>query len=419
VVFESDDWGLCGEGKDRPAHDRLASKGYDFAGKGARMYLNTLESREDLDRLFRALSSFKDSLGRNPVFTANFVVANPDFSRIKESGYKNYHFVPITDGFPGSWRERESPLSSWREGIARGLFVPEYHGFSHFNHSNWIEGLRKGDRRLKDFFEEEMFSSSKGYPTIAEYGVRLSGRIAYRTLVEQYSEISRGVKIFRRAFSRNPRTTIPPHDISNTQTLLAFSRAGVNFVQSEKRQVSSMLDLWPRRPSTPIAFVTRVISELSLIVRTYRNVRLEMEEYPSEATLDLTRKIFSMGGPAVVGTHRQNYVSGLDRNNSEEGRERLVSYLKGLSEDPLLTYLSSFEGSQLMTKGCSVEKFGDEFLLRNYRRSDLRLFVSGAERHHATSLTDNDSAVPDCEPVQGGMKVNLPAGRVVKLVPSD
>jgi hypothetical protein len=427
VVFESDDWGLCGEGKDKGAHEHLASLGHDMhSRRSRRLYDNTLETAEDLHRLYGTLSSFKDSIGRHPIFTANFIVSNPSFEAIRKSRFRSYHSIPITKGFPGSWNLRntsaETWLHAWQQGIKRKLIVPEYHGLSHFNSANWIAGIRKGDKKLTDFFEEEMFSTSNENPTIAEYGVAaspyrwyLEEQVQYQQFEEQYSNIMKGTEIFMAAFGRHPRTTIPPHDISNWKSWVGFAKAGFGHLQSDRRKISSMLGLNRLAPKTAFEAIRRILLQLTIIDRLYRNVRLENEERDGSGLLELSDRIFRLGSPVIVGTHRQNYVAGVDPSSADLGIRRLESYLGGLCEDPNLVFLSSYEAFQLASNGRSIEILGDEIIIRNYTRSDVKMFVQGTGRQTLSSAPQGNANGAHLQTVDTGTKVYVPAGRVMIL----
>lgn len=420
VVIESDDWGMCGEGKDREAHQRLSALGYKLDSRPGRLnYANTLETQGDLEALYRTLEGFKDRLGRSPVVTANFIVTNPDYPRIEEEGFAKYHFVPISEGFPGTWSLRGTALEVWRSGIRRKLVVPEYHGFSHCNQVNWMEGLRRGDKRLLDFFREEMVTSSRRYATVSEYGIAGPGGIAFESFWDQYREVAAGCEIFREAFGRDPRLTIPPHDVSDSRTLLAFAKAGMNLVQSERRTLTGILGLRPLGPRSVLHATARAITQLTVTFRWYRNVRLEPKESRSkdEATsaLELSNRILRAGGPVIVGSHRQNYVAGVEPDNAGQGRRRLASFLAGLREDPKLVFLSSFEAAQLSLHGHSTERFGDEYLLRNYTRGDVTVLVQGARGHLLKDLTKDQPADRLAVDSDSGVKVAIPPGTCLAL----
>ena len=98
VVIESDDWGAI-RMPSKSVYNTLLKQGLRV-DKCLFSRYDSLESVDDLERLFAVLDSVKDKNGRGAVFTANCVVANPDFAKIKEANYlqyfyQNYHFCLI------------------------------------------------------------------------------------------------------------------------------------------------------------------------------------------------------------------------------------------------------------------------------------------------------------------------------------
>ncbi len=62
------------------------------------MMNDALETPEDLDRI-EILQKYRDCKGKTPKFTANTIVANPDFEKIREGGFETYHFEPFTETY--------------------------------------------------------------------------------------------------------------------------------------------------------------------------------------------------------------------------------------------------------------------------------------------------------------------------------
>ena len=69
----------------------------DMTATGLGITQISLATADDLSALFDVLTSVKDKNGRHAVLTANAVVANPIFNKIKESGYKEYFYEPFTE----------------------------------------------------------------------------------------------------------------------------------------------------------------------------------------------------------------------------------------------------------------------------------------------------------------------------------
>ncbi len=69
VLFHSDDWGLVGI-RDQEGFDRLCSRGLDLGNEPYDFY--SLETAEDLHRLYEVLRQHRDSVGRPPCFVLQF-----------------------------------------------------------------------------------------------------------------------------------------------------------------------------------------------------------------------------------------------------------------------------------------------------------------------------------------------------------
>ena len=133
LVFESDDWGMCGI-RDQEGLDALDNNGYS-SKKINRAYY-TLETAEDIEKLYAVLLNHKDSLGNHPVFTMNFVLTNPDFKKISDSQFKEYFYIKLSDGLPDLWKRRNL-FKTYLKGINLGIVYPGYHGKNHINHNTW------------------------------------------------------------------------------------------------------------------------------------------------------------------------------------------------------------------------------------------------------------------------------------------
>ena len=149
VVIESDDWGSIR----MPSIDVYNA----FVKKGFRVdvsdfnRLDSLESNDDLIALYEVLEVYRDMHGHHPVFTANCVVANPDFKQIKDSSFTHYYYEHVNETLK-QYPRRDKVLDLWQEGIANRLFYPQFHGREHLNIIRWISALKIGSDNLKYTF---------------------------------------------------------------------------------------------------------------------------------------------------------------------------------------------------------------------------------------------------------------------------
>lgn len=418
-MFESDDWGLCGEGKDRKTHERLSSLGYDMhLSEPHPAFSNTLETEQDLDLLYSILLSFSDSLGRPPVFTSNVVTSNPDFQRIRTNSFRSYEAVPIYDGFPSGWNGVKSLVRAWRKGIDRKVWIPEYHGYAHFSYRGWLAGLRRGEKRPLDFFDEEMVSFSNHPGSLMEYGSVAGSSRGYLPFAEQCSDIEEGCRIFRRTFGYQPMSSIPPYDYWNIYTLLSFYRQNIRCVNTERTRLRSVTGVSLASPGTLKRSLQAVFLQATLLRKLCRNIRLELENRDETSAIEATQFMFKLGSPAVVGSHRVNYVGSVHPSVAEVGRRKLRGYLRAITEDNNLIFLVDSELFQLFSKGYSVMKIGNEILIRNHRRNDIVTLVNITDPYSSRDLTKDSSINVEASRSEVGLKVRIPAGRTVSLTVS-
>jgi hypothetical protein len=60
---------------------------------------DSLETATDFEQLFNILVQFKDYRGNHPVITANTVVCNPDFKKIRSSNFSAYFFESFLETY--------------------------------------------------------------------------------------------------------------------------------------------------------------------------------------------------------------------------------------------------------------------------------------------------------------------------------
>ena len=203
IVFESDDWGSI-RMPSKEVYSNFISNGFDLSGS---IYnrLDTLESNEDLAGLFDVLRSFKDYRDRHPVFTANFVVANPDFNRIRESGFNEYHYEKVTETLK-KYVGRDNITNLWKDGLKESVFHPQFHGREHVNVVRWMKALQaKSVSILYAFNHQTTFSGIGDYNfmEVLDYDTPedLEGM--------KYS-IAEGITLFDEIFGFRQRSLIQP-----------------------------------------------------------------------------------------------------------------------------------------------------------------------------------------------------------------
>ena len=154
IVLECDDWGgIRIPSKD--IYDRLRVEGLSV-GKGRYRY-DTRATEEALERLFGVLRMTKDFKGHCAIMSPVTNVANPDFDKIRQSGYTEYYYEKFTDTLLRYGRSHRV-FDLWLEGLKYGIFVPELHGREHISVQLWLEHLREGNKDLQLAFDHGLIA---------------------------------------------------------------------------------------------------------------------------------------------------------------------------------------------------------------------------------------------------------------------
>ena len=354
IVFESDDWGLQGM-RDLEAFERLKTKGYKLGQRDCDCY--SLELPEDLEALYRVLSKHSDSFGLPPIFTCNFVVSKPDYEKIAETGFQEFHVLDLSQGVPDLWKNRDRLLNVYKEGIKQGLVYPGYHGLCHFRYDAWLKALQDGESDLLDCFREHVsfIFSMRGDSFNYEY-LESVNPIIFLSLSKQEEIIKKGVGIFNKIFGFSPVVTTAPRCAWNCDTEKAWHKNGIRYISAGNR----------RKTATSLS--DHRLGERNLWDMIYLIRNVNFEPIRDNACIDAFIEIdflFKVKQPAILETHSINFFSSI-KNFREKSLERLDQLLYLIEEKyPDVVYLSSQQFGDILEKGYC--------LLRNGERMDVKI----------------------------------------------
>ena len=348
IVFESDDWGSI-RMPSIGSFERLEKSGLDLRSADAERYnLNdTLATRQDLVYLFEVLSSVKDKYGNYAVFTPITIVANPDFQRIMDSGFKEYFYEPFTSTLK-RYHGCESSFGLWMEGIKRKLFVPQMHGREHLNVTAWMNALHNKEERTLAAFRENMWGFVPvRYPEIDYQAAFLLG--SPDELKYQEKVITEGLDLFKNLFGYKAEYFVPPNGLFNNSLNKTLFENGIKLryaptIQNEtvgygkSRKAVHWLG---QKDNIGIRYITRnCFFEPSLAGRDW-----------IDSCLNDINIAFRWKKPAIISTHRVNYVSSLNPENRDKGLKQLSQLLSEiLNKWPETTFLTTCELGKLINK---------------------------------------------------------------------
>lgn len=324
VVFESDDWGSQ-RTHDAASLGRLSNMG--FAMDKSVYAFDCIESLGDINALEGVLTENISRSGSVPKFTVNFVMANPDFQAIDATDRTAYRYTPYYD----EQRLFDGPAlaGAWAKAIRRGVFVPQLHCREHVKWWAWMADLAKPDTDASRTFGMNMFGVPQACsPTQTSYFKPIYVDEAFtRDHPDAFIQtIAEGARLFADHFGFWSQTTIAPVAFWNDWSEDIWHDHGIRGIQSpwvQSREVNGEVSETPHFLGKSNCHGQRYL---------IRNCTFE----PRKASLGVDRAIsdikraFRFGKPAIVSTHRVNYVSGIDPDGAKVALSSLDRLLKAI-----------------------------------------------------------------------------------------
>jgi len=314
VVIESDDWGSVR----MPSHEvylKCLKAGYRVDKNPYERY-DALESETDLRLLFDLLQSYTDYLGNNPIITANCVVANPDFDKIRDSDFKEYHYELVTETFK-KYPEHAKSFELWKTGNDNRIFRMQFHGREHLNVSLFMRDLQQGVKHTHFGFNNFMPGCiNLGDTNIGNIYVEATKSSSPQDNIEKLKIILEGLDIFEILLGYKSESYIPTNYYWNYDNNSFVKQKGVIIFQGVARMKETI-------PIGRKKYRYHYFGEVNEDNQIYliRNCSFEPSFFETKDVvkdcLSSIKSAFFFDKPAVISSHRLNYIGFIDRNNRD------------------------------------------------------------------------------------------------------
>lgn len=326
IVIESDDWGSVRMAS-RKSFSHLLKMGYPVDQCPYNSY-DALESGEDLAFLFGVLNSVKDRKGNPAVFTANNIVANPDFVRIREHGYQSYFYEKFTDTYL-NYPKHQNSFSTWKEGLEAGVFYPQSHGREHLNVNRWMRELQRNDKDTHAAFSQGMFTlhTRQKPANINEYMDALDYDSEEEKL-QREGIVEDGLKLFNEIWGFKSRSFIASSYIWDKNIEPVLKQGGVDYLQG------SVIQKQPTLSEGPV-YIKKYhfqgqknnFGQRFLIRNAFFEPSHNREYDWVNDCLHRISIAFKWQKPAIISTHRVNYIGFIHESNRDHSLKLLKQLL--------------------------------------------------------------------------------------------
>lgn len=346
IVIESDDWGSI-RMPSKEVYQKLLEAGIKVNKCHFNSY-DALASEDDLIRLFETLRNFKDLNGNHPVITANTIVANPDFRKIKDSGFKEYYYELFTETLK-HYPKHSNAFELWKQGMTEGVFRPQFHGREHLNVKRWLKVLQSGSKETLMSFENEMFGISTSITT--ESRKSFLAALDFDDISElewQKEMLTDGLKLFEKLFGYSSKTYIATNYVWHPEVEKQLHYLGVKAIQGGNAQLIPDLNYQKKH-------VRHKLGEKNQWGQSYliRNVSFEPSQNEKKDWLNHCLKeieiAFFWNKPAVFNSHRVNYIGFINESNRKKNLLILNQLLTAiLKKWPNVEFMSSDQLTDLI-----------------------------------------------------------------------
>jgi len=346
LIIESDDWGTIR----MPSKEVLKSllKNNIEADKFNFDKYDSLETYEDLRLLFEVLESVKDSRGISAVVTAYHVMANPNFEAIEANGRKKYFYETILE----TYSRNSNTLHSFeliKEGIKKGIYIPQFHGREHIQVQRWMEAINSKSHKEQLAFTNRAIiwvgsnNDSSGYSKDYFKGFDYESEAEAKEVELIHQD---GLRLFKEIFEMDSITFTAQGSVWGNHLLSMLKKEGVELIGGHQ--------LHPNGNGT-YRIENKFWGSRNAFNQIHwrRNCLFEPVEdqnfdWVSKCLLDI-EVAFRWGKPAVISTHRVNFIGSIFKENRTQSLEKLQMLLqKVVKRWPDVQFISSARLAELM-----------------------------------------------------------------------
>ncbi|MCK6604133.1 MAG: hypothetical protein L6Q66_03070 [Bacteroidia bacterium] len=322
VAFSVDDYGNV----------RLASKKAreNLNNAGLKVYsrfdqYDTLETDEDINILFDALTSVKDINGHNAIFTPFNVPCNIDFDKVIESDYQEYFYELVSETYQKT-QSSKHVYELISQGIKANIFLPQFHGREHFNLRVFLQKLKKRDHDLL------MCLNNRSNTSIINSeikNVKYTAAYHFNEFIEnrEFDSINiDGLDAFEKVYGYRATHFNPPggndhpviHSTLSDNGIRYFDTALIKYEHQGNGEYRRRYHYLGKKHDNGIYLVRNCVFEPT------ENRDIDWVSY----TLKQIETAFRWNKPAIISSHRVNFCGHIDPKNRETGISALRELLK-------------------------------------------------------------------------------------------
>lgn len=345
VVFESDDWG-AERSFSAESLEKLKVKYPDFKPDNYQAF-DSIETDEDVKCLKEVLLKHRDKNGKPACFTLNFATKNLDYDAMKECDYKEAKLVSI-DGYYKTRPNSKKVLAEVADGEYKGCFIPQLHAREHVNSAQLVKDIADGDGFQKDALDLKVVGVKKSHYA----GMDCLNVSSQESLIS----INEATGEFKRIFGTTSESFIAPCYVWKPEDEKVLESCGVKFLQGNLYQnipfkSGKYKKKFHKFGQKSAVSGLRYFSRNCFFEPTKEFMAGKPEEIIVGDIISQIRFAFKCHKPAVICSHRVNWVGSISKDNRENNLRVLERVLQQLrAEFPDVEFMSTVEMAKEILK---------------------------------------------------------------------
>jgi hypothetical protein len=346
LIIESDDWGTI-RMPSKKVFDILGNNGIDLR-KLSFDSNDSIESADDLESLIQTLTSVEDSAGNPAVVTAYHVMANPNFEAIEKNNRTKYEYESILETYKRNPHTQNS-FESIQKGMKLGVYIPQFHGREHIHVNRWMEAINSKSSKERIAYENQAIiwtgSEYDKHPFKKDYFKGFD----YETEIEakEVEAIHRdGFRLFREVFGMDSITFTAQGSVWGDHLLPMLKEEGVNLIGGQQQHpdgqgsYKTINKYWGTKNS-----LGQIHWRRNVLFEPGRN---QSFDWTGKCLAEI-EVAFRWGKPAVISSHRENFIGSIFEENRTQSLQKLESLLKKvLQKWPEVQFISSAQLAEIM-----------------------------------------------------------------------
>lgn len=281
-------------------------------------------------------------------------MGNPNFNLIRKSNFTEYYYENISDSYKRYYQD--DVLDQWYNAINENIIHPQFHAREHVNVSLWMRSLQERHYETKIAFDRGFFGLKTNIPSSIQNNYLAAYWAEGRSdFLEKLKILKNGLEMFRSIFGFKSESFTACNYIYPPEMENALLNLGINYIQTQRGHISPSINGRTKKITRHFTGQLNKLNQIYLV----RNCTFEPSLYPSLDSIESCLKeisiAFNWGKPAIISSHRINYVAGLSMKNRDNGLSSLEKLIKGiLKRWPDVEFLSTHELGNLMKQDYEI-----------------------------------------------------------------